>query len=151
MKTYILIPSWCYEDFSSKNEAEWKQWWDIPTYFVNVFTSKKAIEEYLNKYNYAKDVHGCDKTLNSKLHSTMIARVFEKFKNDHNDEKALRTSFNYKRVEWFVITCDEDPSKENRLGIMQRCRNKDGEYKWKYVSMFGGKVWRDDLLFRGSY
>lgn len=151
MKTYIFIPSWRYEDFQSENESEWKQWWDIPTYFVKVFTSKKAIENYLNKYNYKKDLTGQEKTLDTKLHSIMVEQVFERFKNEADHKKGLRTSFNYKRIEWFVITCDGDPSKENRLGIMQRCRNKDGEYKWKYVSMFGGKVWRDDLLFRGSY
>ena len=150
MKTYILIPVWKYEDFSSDNKKEWKQWWDIPHYFMKIFHSKKEIENYLNKLNNSPNLKEMDKTLHSKLHTIMSNEVFEKYKNDTNT--ALKITFNYKDIQWVVITCNDDVSKENRIGIMQKCYDKKTDkYKWKYISYFGGKVWRDDLLFRLGY
>ena len=148
MKIYILIPAWQYDDFTSSNENEHKQWWDIPHYFMKIFHSKKDIEKYLNETNDPNNEY--DKTLNCKLHSIMVRRLFEKHKND--SKTALKATLKYRDVNWFVVTCDDDVSKENRIGLMQKCHDKKSNtFKWKYVSFFGGKVWRDDLLFRGSY
>ena len=148
MKTYILIPVWLYKDFSADDNKQWKHWWDIPHYFMKVFHSKKAIEDYLNKFNDQFDL--LRDSLHSKLHSIMQRKLLEGFNGDV--EKALKTMMNYVDLQWFVVTCDDDFSKENRFGLMQWSSDKKSNgYKWKYVSYFGGRVWNDELLFNKRY
>ena len=150
MKTYILIPTWRIEDYSSENPTWKDQSYDIPTSFMKIFHSKKDIEKYLNEYNNYKDLKEAENTIEAKLHKIMLDKLSEKYKD--NFEKYYKHTNLYHDITWWVITCDDDISKENRIGIMQRMYNskKDHSY-WKYCTYFGGKVWKESLLFHKFY
>jgi len=150
MKTYILIPAWRIDDFSSENKEDWKQWCDIPYSFIKIFHSKKDIEKYLNENNILRGCGVADSSLNNKLYNIMLTSIFEKYKDDM--KLALKKSNQYKDVIWWVITCDDDITKENRIGIMQKLYDKktDSLY-WKYCTYFGGKCHPDALLFEFGY
>lgn len=150
MKTYILIPTWRIEDYSSENPTWKDQQYDIPHYFMKIFHSKKDIEKYLNEYNNYKDLKEAENTIESKLHKIMIDKISDKYKDDF--KKYWKHTNLYRDITWWVITCDDDPSKENRIGIMENVYDSEKDcLHWKYCSYFGGKVWKESLLFHKFY
>ena len=150
MKTYILIPTWRIEDYSSENPSWKDQQHDIPHYFMKIFHSKKDIEKYLDEYNNYKNLKEAENTIESKLYKIMIDKISDEYKDDF--KKYFKATGKYHNITWWVITCDDDLSKENRIGIMEKMYDskKDCSH-WKYCTYFGGKVWKDSLLFHGFY
>jgi len=150
MKTYILIPTWRIEDYSSETPTWKDQNWDIPPYFMKIFNSKKEIEKYLNTYNSYKNLEEAGKTIDAKLYKIMCDKLSDKYKDDF--KKYFKNTSKYHEITWWVITCDDDPSKENRIGIMEKWYDSKKKYShWRYCTYFGGKVWKDSLLFHGFY
>ena len=150
MKNYILIPIWRIEDYSSENPSWKDQQSDIPTYFMKIFHSKKDIENYLNKYNSYNDLKEAENTIESKLYNLMIDKLSDKYKDDF--KSYFKNTSKYRHITWWVITCDDDPSKENRVGIMSKVYDSKKDcMHWKYCTYFGGRVWKDSLLFHATY
>lgn len=130
---YLLMPQWRFEHNGEPD-------FDIPPYFLKLFSSKKEIEEYLSSNNLEMELnHVKDKAFADRvefLHLTGEERT-----------KELAKMFNYSRVTFWVIGINP-VGKGNRIGLMERCYGKKGKKrKWKYVSYFGGKVWKDQLMF----
>ena len=58
----------------------------------------------------------------------------------------MRKMLSYDLTFWVIGV--NPVGKENRIGIVQQEYNdKEKRLKWKYRSYFGGKVWKDSLLF----
>ena len=129
---YLLIPEWHFEHDS-----------DIPPYFMKLFSSKKEIEDYLNNNDIRKELV----EIKNKATAERIKRL-----NLQGEEriKEMARAFTYSDITFWVIAINPI-DKENRIGLMQHDldRKKD-KLTWKYASYFGGKVWKDDLLF-GQY
>lgn len=130
---YILLPQWKF-----KTEGHFD--FDIPPYFIKIFSHKKEIEDYLN----SNDVRG----ELMKIKDNEIAERVDRY-NPTGEErtKALARMFAYHDITFWVIGVNPQ-GKENRIGIMQQEHDKNSNsLKWKYRSYFGGKVWKHQLLF----
>lgn len=134
---YLLLPTWKIH-LRDKDDKISDLKHDIPPYFIKLFDSKKEIEEYLNSNN-----------IQQQLHKIMCDKLFDKdkCKTEEDAKKQLKRSFDYHDITFWVIGINP-LEKENRRGIMQHeYDNKTKSLKWKYRPFFGGKVWKDELLF----
>ena len=130
---YMLLPQWRFEHNGEPD-------FDIPPYFIKMFSTKKEIEDYLNSNDLEMEL--------SRIRTKDIAERAERLHLTGEERtKELAKMFNFSRITFWVIGINP-LGKENRIGIMQRCYDKKVGYrKWKYLSYFGGKVWKDSLLF----
>jgi hypothetical protein len=129
---YLLIPTWRFYNGDILD-------FDIPPYFMKMFSTKKEIENYMNSNDISRELREIkDKELYEKIERNNLT----------GDEKikAMAHSLDYDLSFWVIGV--NSIGKENRIGIMQH--EYDREKKcliWKYRSYFGGKVWKDQLLF----
>ena len=135
-KTYILLPTWGF-----MVNADTSNDYDIPPYFVKAFSSKKEIADYLSSHDIE---HEMRETKDKSIADSVERRHLQ----GEERTKALARMFAYDHITFWVITINP-VDKENRIGIMSRKwnRKKQKSEGWRYVSYFGGKVWKDQLLF----
>ena len=146
MKTYILLPTWSIDEPSKDDRKTRTHRNDIPVPFIKTFRSKKAVEKYLNDFDYPDGIE-------VYLYKLMLDSVYGKVRKDnYTEQEAADKTRSYRRITFWVVVCDEDPKKPNRIGIVQSSYDvKTGKSSYKYGSYFGGKVWKNTLLFRGFY
>ena len=128
---YMLLPVW---RFYNGDDIDF----DIPPYFIKLFSSKKEIEEYLATN---------DPT--SELNKIKDEELFEKIRRNNitGEEriKMLAKALSYKLSFWVIGI--NPVGKENRIAIVQHeYDHKKKCLVWKCRSYFGGKVWKDNLL-----
>ena len=130
-KVLLLIPVW---DFTKNDKPDN----DIPPYFMKAFSSKKEIAEYLTANDIEKEMRD--------VKNTFLGEWAERTGED--PKETLKKMMSYDRITFWVITVNP-VGKENRIGIMERKWNRNTHHfdGWHYVSYFGGKVWKDNLLF----
>lgn len=128
---YMLLPVW---RFYNGDDIDF----DIPPYFIKLFSSKKDIEEYMATNDPTRE-----------LNKIKDEELFEKIRRNNitGDEriKMLAKALSYKLSFWVIGI--NPVGKENRIAIVQQeydCKNKC--LVWKCRSYFGGKVWKDNLL-----
>ena len=128
---YMLLPVW---RFYNGDDIDF----DIPPYFIKLFSSKKEIEEYM--------------TTNDPTHELMKIKddeFFDKIQRNNitGDDriKMLAKALSYKLSFWVIGI--NPVGKENRIAIVQQeYDHKKKCLAWKCRSYFGGKVWKDNLL-----
>ena len=127
---YILIPAWRFK-VDDVHEC------DIPPYFVKSFSTKKEIEDYLNSNDITRE-------LTFIKDDSLMENA--KRSGNNNPTEVMRKMLSYDLTFWVIGV--NPVGKENRIGIVQQEYNdKEKHLKWKYRSYFGGKVWKDSLLF----
>ena len=133
-KVYLLVPVWHFTKDDHPDN-------DIPPYFIKAFSSKKEIADYLDSNDIEHEM--------SEVKDNEFAERVERYHLEGEERnKTLSRMFAYNHITLWVITVNPT-DKENRIGIMERKWNsKIKKYDgWHYVSYFGGKVWKDQLLF----
>lgn len=127
---YILIPAWRFK-VDDAHEC------DIPPYFVKSFSTKKEIEDYLNSNDIERE-------LTFIKDDSLMENA--KRSGNNNPTEVMRKMLSYDLTFWVIGV--NPVGKENRIGIVQQEYNdKEKHLKWKYRSYFGGKLWKDSLLF----
>jgi hypothetical protein len=131
---YLLLPQWHFDDKDGHPD------FDIPLHFVKTFSSKKEIADYLNENDIKKE-------LNRVKDEAFVERVNFLHLTGEERTNLLTRMFAYSDVILWVLSINP-VGKDNRLGMMTRTMDKkQNKLVWKYVSYFGGKVWKDQLLF----
>ena len=129
---YLLLPQWIL------NDRDGEQDFDIPPYFMKLFDSKKDIVDYLENNDIRRE-------LNQIKDQAFCDWVDRRGLTGQERQETLLRMFAYSDIIFWVIGINP-VGKGNRIGMMQR-RYEENKPKWKYVSYFGGKVWKDQLLF----
>ena len=128
---YMLLPVW---RFNNGDDIDF----DIPPYFIKLFSSKKEIEGYMTTNDPTRE-----------LNKIKDEELFEKIRRNNitGDEriKMLAKALSYKLSFWVIGI--NPVGKENRIAIVQQeYDHKKKCLVWKCRSYFGGKVWKDNLL-----
>ena len=128
---YMLLPVW---RFYNGDDVDF----DIPPYFIKLFSSKKEIEEYMTTNDPTRELMKIkDNEFYDKIQRNNITGDYK--------IKMLAKSFSY-RLSFWVIGINP-VGKENRIAIVQQeYDHKNKCLVWKCRSYFGGKVWKDNLL-----
>lgn len=128
---YLLFPQW---SFTNGDQLDF----DVPPYFMKLFSSKKEIADYLTNNDVKKELR--------QVKNDAFVKMYKNLPQEEQ-HKALINAFKDYNITFWVITINP-LGKENRIGMMyQHLDRKDKKWVWKYASYFGGKVWKDQLMF----
>ena len=128
---YMLLPVW---RFHNGDDVDF----DIPPYFIKLFSSKKEIEEYMTTNDPTREL--------MKIKDDEFYDKIQRNNITGDDRiKMLSKALSYKLSFWVIGI--NPVGKENRIAIVQQEYDRKKKcLVWKCRSYFGGKVWKDNLL-----